>query len=191
MDNIRIFLLGIGLILGIVFVMFHLLNLNDYLFDKFRAWYKKRYWENRHLEFLKVMLREDARWLSVDAFAREITERHEKAASDDWYRLDHESIHRFRNDLLRKYRSDPSKGIKGVLTESDFPSNTDLAVDNFALKMKAKLTKCTEKGKTGWDDVNWTPEEISKELRRQVELGDPVDVANYCMMLSMRKADIT
>lgn len=58
----------------------------------------------------------------------------------------------------------------------------DLAVDSFALTMKAKLAKSREKGRGGWGSCSG--EELSKMLRDHVEKGDPVDVANFCMFLS-------
>ncbi|MDO9235967.1 MAG: hypothetical protein Q7U28_08045 [Aquabacterium sp.] len=63
----------------------------------------------------------------------------------------------------------------------------DKAVDSFAKHMKRKLCKAREKGKSGWQDRAWTPEQISQDLREHVEKGDPVDVANYCMFLAARQ----
>lgn len=79
-----------------------------YLFlrDVYQAWKDKRrtkYWEKRHLEWLKLKLREDARWLSVDPVGREIAERHEKMASEDWYKQSHEDI----SDFRRRIKMDP------------------------------------------------------------------------------------
>lgn len=64
----------------------------------------------------------------------------------------------------------------------------DAAVDLFARAMKAKLKYAREvKGRHGWDDPNdSTAESLSRALRDHLEKGDPVDVANFCMMLYLR-----
>lgn len=63
----------------------------------------------------------------------------------------------------------------------------DAAVDRFAAAMKAKLAKSREKGRGGWEDkAQCSAEYLSELLRGHVEKGDPVDVANFCMMLQQR-----
>ena len=41
----------------------------------------------------------------------------------------------------------------------------DAAVDRFAQRMKLKLAQARERGKRGWQDPKWTPEEISGALQ--------------------------
>lgn len=66
---------------------------------------------------------------------------------------------------------------------SEFKHSDDIAVELFADKMKEKLKLAREqKGRFGW--AHCTPELISKMLHDHVEKGDPIDVANFCMMLS-------
>ena len=60
----------------------------------------------------------------------------------------------------------------------------DQCVDMFAIVMKGKLAKKREQGRTGWQEL--TASEISLMLREHVEKGDPVDVANFCMMLALK-----
>lgn len=67
----------------------------------------------------------------------------------------------------------------------------DKAVDRFAGKMKYKLARARDRGRSGWQDRAWTPEQISQALREHVEKGDPIDVANYCMFLAARGEPIT
>lgn len=62
----------------------------------------------------------------------------------------------------------------------------DIAVDRFAIAMKAKLTKKREEGRAGWDGPTCSAEILSQLLREHVEKGDPVDVANLAMMLQQR-----
>lgn len=58
----------------------------------------------------------------------------------------------------------------------------DVAVDRFAVAMKEKLKHAREvKGRGGWQ--NCDPFDLSVMLRDHVEKGDPLDVANFCMML--------
>lgn len=63
----------------------------------------------------------------------------------------------------------------------------DLAVDRFAAAMKAKLAKQRAKGYGGWDDTQQCPtERLQAMLVDHVAKGDPVDVANFAMMLWSR-----
>ena len=57
----------------------------------------------------------------------------------------------------------------------------DVAVDAFARAMKVKMAEAHAKGRSGWEDMN--PSDLSRMLRTHVEKGDPLDVANYGMML--------
>lgn len=68
----------------------------------------------------------------------------------------------------------------------------DRAVDLFSARMKTKLAMAREKGRGGWDD----PEQCSvaylqQLLHEHIVKGDPVDVANFCMMLSHYDATTT
>ncbi len=63
------------------------------------------------------------------------------------------------------------------------------AVDDFARAMKERLYQARLKGRGGWEK----PEEcavdlLAKMLMQHTSKGDPVDVANFAMMLFMRKA---
>jgi hypothetical protein len=63
----------------------------------------------------------------------------------------------------------------------------DIAVDQFAEAMKAKLAKKRADGRGGWEDRDrCSAEFLSTLLRGHVEKGDPVDVANLAMMLHQR-----
>lgn len=60
----------------------------------------------------------------------------------------------------------------------------DYAVDCFAQIMKAKLAKKRAEGRGGWNDpAQCSVEYLNRLLLDHVEKGDPVDVANFCMML--------
>lgn len=59
--------------------------------------------------------------------------------------------------------------------------NDQSALDRFARKMGAKLARKNREGKTGWQMCSQA--RLSRMLREHVEKGDPVDVANFCMML--------
>jgi hypothetical protein len=63
----------------------------------------------------------------------------------------------------------------------------DIAVDNFAAAMKAKLAKKRGQGYGGWDDPNDCPIGfLVQKLEEHVRKGDVVDIANFCMMLHQR-----
>lgn len=68
----------------------------------------------------------------------------------------------------------------------------DYAVDSFTQMMKEKLAKSRAKGRSGWNDPKQcSVEYLNKLLLEHVEKGDPVDVANFCMMLRHYDARIT
>ncbi len=65
----------------------------------------------------------------------------------------------------------------------------DVAVDQFALSMKAKLKwERDERGRSGWQTMS--AEDLSRLLYEHLPKGDPVDVANFCMMLSLNGQSI-
>ena len=66
----------------------------------------------------------------------------------------------------------------------------DVAVSRFAEAMKDKLAAARDKGKGGWDDPEQcTVEYLAKLLVDHIPKGDPIDVANFAMMLHQRGAD--
>jgi hypothetical protein len=74
--------------------------------------------------------------------------------------------------------------LKAELSVLKSPSvhEDDLAVDEFAAKMKDKLAYSREvKGRHGWKTANSAY--LAQLLIKHVEKGDPVDIANFCMML--------
>jgi hypothetical protein len=87
------------------------------------------------------------------------------------------------------------QALRSWNTRADAPQPDhpdDVAVDDFAVKMKAKLAMKRADGRGGWEDnTQCTAEFLSHLLREHVDKGDPVDVANLAMMLSMRGEGIT
>ena len=69
----------------------------------------------------------------------------------------------------------------------------DLAVDRFALAMKAKLADARSKGRSGWDDLAQCSVEYLAQLLvghiGKDNAGNFEDVANLAMMLHQRGAD--
>lgn len=60
----------------------------------------------------------------------------------------------------------------------------DAAIDAFAAAMKAKMKKQREKGYSGWNDKEQcSTERLQSLLFSHIGKGDPVDVANFAMML--------
>lgn len=69
------------------------------------------------------------------------------------------------------------------------PHADDQAVDFFAQIMKTKLTLCRAKGRSGWDDpAHCAVEHLVELLLTAVEKGDPIDIANFAMMIHARGA---
>jgi len=68
-----------------------------------------------------------------------------------------------------------------------FSHPDDLAVDRFASAMRAKMAKSRAKGRSGWENpLQCSGHDLAAMLVQHVEKGDPVDVANFCMMLHQR-----
>jgi hypothetical protein len=66
----------------------------------------------------------------------------------------------------------------------------DVAVDLFAARMKRKLAKKRQEGRSGWrDPATVSAMTLASELIEVVAMGDPVDVANVAMMLDQRGAE--
>jgi len=75
--------------------------------------------------------------------------------------------------------------VRTTLGQSPRPDDT--AVDAFAVEMKTKLAKKCAEGRSGWQNkAQISQDQLSQMLREHVEKGDPVDVANFCMMLHQR-----
>lgn len=65
----------------------------------------------------------------------------------------------------------------------------DLAVDRFAVAMKAKMAASRAKGRGGWDDESQcTMGTLAKMLVEHMAKGDPIDIAIFAMMLHQREA---
>ncbi|WP_208456780.1 VRR-NUC domain-containing protein [Burkholderia gladioli] len=73
--------------------------------------------------------------------------------------------------------------------EAREPHADDVAVDEFAIEMKAKMAAARAKGRSGWETC--APADLSRMLREHVEKGDPRGVANFCMMLHHHGAHIS
>ena len=72
-------------------------------------------------------------------------------------------------------------GVTAVAAKATAVHSDDVAVDRFAVEMKAKLAAARAKGRGGWETC--PPEVLSRMLREHADKGDPRDVANFCMFL--------
>lgn len=67
----------------------------------------------------------------------------------------------------------------------------DAAVRRFAAAMMRKMAVSRKKGRHGWDDETICPtERLQEMLIGHLAKGDPLDVANFCMMLWNRNAPV-
>ncbi len=74
--------------------------------------------------------------------------------------------------------------LKAIRHKSGSQHSDDMAVDRFCLAMKAKLCAKRQEGRCGWEDPQSTPLSFLEDcLRDHVSKGDPVDVANFAMMI--------
>lgn len=69
------------------------------LIERYKAWRKRRYWKRRHLDFIRAVISQDARWLSVNPQGKMLLDRYEKLVSDNWYAYPFTEIGRFRREL--------------------------------------------------------------------------------------------
>jgi hypothetical protein len=86
-------------------------------------------------------------------------------------------------DSVRRLEAD-MEALKAELAALRNPiqHEDDIAVNEFAVKMKDKLKNSREaKGRHGWKTANSAY--LAQLLIKHVEKGDPVDIANFCMML--------
>lgn len=84
---------------------------------------------------------------------------------------------------------DDTNGPKMPRVDVDWnkPHPDDEAVDRFAAAMKSKLAAKREEGRGGWDDnAKCSQKFLSDLLRGHIDKGDPLDVANFAMMLHQR-----
>lgn len=82
-------------------------------------------------------------------------------------------------DLNRQASMAPQPPALG--SEPDMNSD-DNAIHIFTKLMAHKMARSAEKGRSGWQQCS--QDSLSQMLREHVEKGDPIDVANFCMMLS-------
>lgn len=57
----------------------------------------------------------------------------------------------------------------------------DHAIDEFAKAMRARMAEKRLAGRQGWEECD--PDDLGLRLLRAIADGDPIDIANYAMML--------
>lgn len=88
------------------------------------------------------------------------------------------------HDLLIEAASYKDLVFKIDAWTADIDHTDNDAIDYFADKMKAKMAIARAKGHEGWDDpTRCSPDTLVRLMYAHAEKGDPVDVANFCMML--------
>lgn len=91
--------------------------------------------------------------------------------------------------VLERFISEVERSTADVsaLTQAQHPD--DMAVDRFSAAMKTKMAASRAKGRSGWDDESQcTMGALARMLMEHVAKGDPVDIANFAMMLHQREA---
>ena len=71
--------------------------------------------------------------------------------------------------------------VAALSTQQSAHHPDDVAVERFAAAMKAKLARCREKGRHGWQTASAA--HLSSLLYHHMYKADPLDVANLAMML--------
>lgn len=81
-------------------------------------------------------------------------------------------------------------GERVFVTVSPIEHSDDEAVLRFAEAMRDKLKRKRKQGRGGWDNPAECPiETLERMLAEHVAKGDPVDIANFAMMIWNRKKD--
>lgn len=62
----------------------------------------------------------------------------------------------------------------------------DVAIEQFADAMRKKMARKSKEGREGWQ--NCSERSLARMLIEHIEKGDPVDIANFAMMLWHNKA---
>ncbi len=71
--------------------------------------------------------------------------------------------------------------LDDVADDIDQRHPDDIAIDNFAMAMKEKMAKKRAEGRGGWQTA--PVQSLQLMMADHIRKGDPVDVANFCMML--------
>ena len=136
----------------------------------------------------------DAKLAEAEARGRRkaLEEAADACANETW---PHEGDDAYSRGLDRGALEQASACAAVIRALSDAPAREehpdDLAVDRFAVAMKAKLAKKRADGRGGWQDKGDCSQQfLSDLLRGHVGKGDPVDVANLAMMLHQRGEEI-
>jgi len=89
--------------------------------------------------------------------------------------------------LQAKTAAEQERDQLKALREGELHHNDDVVAAMFSMAMRKKLAKKRADGRSGWDDKDICSEEfLNKLLCGHIEKGDPVDVANFAMMLWYR-----
>jgi hypothetical protein len=118
--------------------------------------------------------------------------------ADDGYAMSFQSIGQYRSALLAAVRNPAPTDVAkvapqpvGALVAKGSHHPDDIAVQLFADAMKSKMAKARANGRDGWNNAAICPtERLQTMLLEHIAKGDPVDVANFCMMLWTRGAPV-
>lgn len=90
-----------------------------------------------------------------------------------WERVEREKLEQAKRDAPRYRRDDIcNRGAAELLME--------------AMLGKLARSRAKQAGRPFWHEAGCSNEDLSRALREHVEKGDPVDVANFCLMLFAR-----
>jgi len=94
----------------------------------------------------------------------------------------HDTLNFMHEDALASRHEGEREREEGM----DEPCNDCHYVREFASAMLHKLEQKAREGRGGWNTSACTNEFLARELVNHVLKGDPVDIANFCMMLYWR-----
>lgn len=124
-----------------------------------------------------------------DTLAQQLAEARNSALEDAWDQAESEILDfPFGEGTDQEAMLERVERVIRALKSEPAPRHPDdEAVDRFASAMKEKLAAKRADGRGGWNDKTQCSQKfLSDLLRGHVSKGDPLDVANFSMMLHQR-----
>lgn len=91
--------------------------------------------------------------------------------------------------ICTKCNDDAGGGLEGLFNQRIDYEGTVLsdAWDKFSQLVHEKLMQNHRRGYTGWDDPEWSADDVKAAMLEHIEKGDPVDIAAFAMFWYHRK----
>ena len=82
----------------------------------------------------------------------------------------------------------PKEYLNDIRTINNYDNADVIGLERFTAAMRVKLAKKRLEGRGGWNlPSECDMEDLHEMLLHHVQKGDPVDIANFCMMIWNRR----